>query len=155
MAIIKLIIFKFQWRSLMWSLGLKPKFQNSKENGEYGEWLGRRFLWKKGYTILFLNWRSRKDRRNEIDIICMDNEILVFVEIMARSENSFTTGFETLGKRKRKDLLKSFKAYLSENINPPPTYRFDVIEVDLRSKAKGKVKLFHHENIAIFRDSLH
>ena len=155
MAIIKLFIFKFRWRSLKWSLGLKPKFQNPKENGEYGEWLGRRFLSKKGFTILFLNWRSRKDRRNEVDLICMDNEILVFVEIRARSENSFTTGYETLGKRKRKALLKSFKAYRSENINPPSTYRFDVIEVDLPSEAKGKVKLFHHENIAIFRDSLH
>jgi len=155
MAIIKQFIFEFRWRFLRWSLGIRPNFQNPKENGEYGEWLGRRFLRKKGFSILFSNWRSQKDRRNEIDLICMDNEILVFIEVRARSENSFTTGFETLGKRKRNALLRSFKAYLKENLNAPSTYRFDVIEVDLPPQAKGKVELFHHENIAIFRDSLH
>jgi Holliday junction resolvase-like predicted endonuclease len=85
----------------------------------------------------------------------MDNEILVFVEIRARSVNSFTTGFQTIGKRKRRALLKSFKAYLSENSHLPLNYRFDVIEVDLPSNGNGKVKLFHHENIAIFKDTLH
>ena len=150
MEIIKLSHLFFWWNRLKWSLGLRPNFKNSKENGEYGEWLGRNFLRKKRFFILSSNWRSRKDRRNEIDLVCIDQTTLVFVEIRARSENSFTTGFETLGKRKRKALLKSFKAYLVENIDSYSTYRFDVIEVDLPSEKSGRVKLFHHENIAIF-----
>jgi len=152
---IQMFHLEHRWRAFKWSMGLKPKFQNSRENGEYGEWLGRKFLIKKGFSLLYLNWRSRKDRRNEIDLVCMDNEILVFVEIRARSIHSFTSGFQTLGTRKRRALLKSFKAYLNENTHLPLTYRFDVIEVDLPAGTIGKVKLFHHENIAIFNDSLH
>jgi putative endonuclease len=155
MAMIKMFHYGHPWRTFKWLIGLTPKFTDLKENGEYGEWLGRKFLKNKGFSILYLNWRSRKDRRYEIDLICMDNEILVFVEIRARSVNSFTTGFQTIGKRKRRALLKSFKAYLSENSHLPLNYRFDVIEVDLPSNGNGKVKLFHHENIAIFKDTLH
>lgn len=143
------------WNSLKWALGLKPNFKNSKENGEYGEWLGKKHLKKKGFVVLYSNWRSSRDRRNEIDLICMDHEILVFVEIRARSENSFTTGFESLNKRKRKALLISFKAYLREMPEIPTSYRFDLVEVDLPSASTSKVKVFHHENIAIFNESLH
>ena len=142
-------------RSLKWFLGITPNFTCPKENGQYGEWQGKRFLKKKGFKILNQNWRSGRDKRNEIDLICLDKEILVFVEIRARSQNSYTSGFESLGKKKRRALLNSFKAYLRENNNLPSNYRFDAIEVDLPIVTNGKVKLFHHENIAIFKDTLH
>ena len=89
-------LFKKYLRSITWSLGMKPKFGNSLKNGEYGEWLGKKYLKRKGFKVRSVNWRSRRDRRNEIDLICMEREILVFVEIRARSVNSFTTGFESL-----------------------------------------------------------
>ena len=143
------------WRSFKWSIGLSPNFKSSKEKGEYGEWKGKKYLKKKGFKILYQNWRSQRDKRNEIDLICLENEILVFVEIRARSENSFTSGYETLNKRKRKALLNSFKDYLRESKSHPITNRFDVIEIDLTNRPNRKVKLFHHENIAIFKDSLH
>ena len=143
------------WKLLKWTLGVKPTFKNGKENGEYGEWLGRKYLEKKGFVVLYSNWRSLRDRRNEIDLICMDQEMLVFVEVRARSENSFTTGFESLNKRKRTALLRSFKAYLREMRDCPPTYRFDVVEIDLPMSGNKNVKVFHHENIAIFHESLH
>ena len=143
------------WKSFKWSLGLKPNFKNSKENGEYGEWLGQKHLKNKGFRVLYSNWRSSRDRRNEIDLICLDQEMLVFVEIRARSENSFTTGFESLNKRKRKALLISFKAYLREMSVIPNSYRFDLVEIDLPSTSTRNVKVFHHENIAIFHESLH
>ena len=143
------------WKFLKWTLGVKPTFKNGKENGEYGEWLGRKYLEKKGFVVLYSNWRSLRDRRNEIDLICMDQEMLVFVEVRARSENSFTTGFESLNKRKRTALLRSFKAYLREMRDCPTTYRFDVVEIDLPTSGNKNVKVFHHENIAIFHESLH
>jgi putative endonuclease len=148
-------LFKKYLRSITWSLGMKPKFGNSLKNGEYGEWLGKKYLKRKGFKVRSVNWRSRRDRRNEIDLICMESEILVFVEIRARSVNSFTTGFESLNNRKRKALLNSFKAYLRETSEIPDSYRFDVVEIDLPSQVGKKVEVFHHENIAIFKDSLH
>ena len=57
--------------------------------GRYGEWLGEKFLRKRGFSVIRRNWRSSLDRRLEIDLVCMDSEVLVFVEIRARSKGSW------------------------------------------------------------------
>ena len=140
---------------LRWKFGQLPPQNDSMQRGCYGEWLGKKFLKKKGFQILEKNWRSRRDRRKEIDLVCLDKETLVFVEIRARSENALISGFDSLNLRKRKALLRSFKAYLFEAEQEPLTFRFDLVEVDLPKKPTQRAKLFHHENIAIFQDTLH
>ena len=140
---------------LRWKFGQLPPENDSMQRGCYGEWLGKEFLKKKGFHILEKNWRSRRDRRKEIDLVCLDKEILVFVEIRARSKNALISGFDSLNLRKRKALLRSFKAYLLEADEQPYSYRFDLVEVDLPKKPTKRAKLFHHENIAIFQDTLH
>ena len=140
---------------LRWKFGQLPPQNDSMQRGCYGEWLGKEFLKKKGFHILEKNWRSRGDRRKEIDLVCLDKETLVFVEIRARSENALISGFDSLNLRKRKALLRSFKAYLFEAEQEPLTFRFDLVEVDLPKKPTQRAKLFHHENIAIFQDTLH
>lgn len=142
-------------RNLKWKLGIHQNFNNPHYSGIYGEWVGKNYLKKKGYRIHFKNWRSRRDRRNEIDLVCLDKKVLVFVEIRSRRENSLVTGYDSLNIRKRKALLKSFKAFLKEESMECSTYRFDLVEVDLPQKFVNKPKVFHHENIAIFNDSLH
>ncbi|MEK9634049.1 MAG: YraN family protein, partial [Opitutae bacterium] len=96
------------------------------------------------------NWRSSCDRRQEIDLVCGKDGVLVFVEVRARSEDALVRGFDSLGSRKMKSLRRSFKAYLREASFNPRHYRFDVIEVDLPSTKGNKPKVFHHENVAIF-----
>jgi len=147
--------FRDFFRVLRWKFGQLPSQIDSKQRGCYGEWLGKEFLKKKGFRILEKNWRSRGDRRKEIDLVCLDREILVFVEIRSRSENALISGFDSLNLRKRKALLRSFKAYLLEAEEHPFSYRFDLVEVDLPKKPSKRSKLFHHENIAIFQDTLH
>lgn len=83
-------------------------------------------------------------------MVCRKDEILVFVEVRARSENALVKGFDSLGNRKMKSLRRSFKAYLRETGVNTTHHRFDVIEVDLPSVKGNKPKVFHHENIAIF-----
>ncbi|MDA8823343.1 YraN family protein [Opitutales bacterium] len=147
--------FKDFFTILRWKFGQLPSVDDAKQRGRYGEWLGKEFLKKKGFHILEKNWRSRGDRRKEIDLVCLDREILVFVEIRARSENALISGFHSLNSRKRKALRRSFKAYLLEADDRPFSYRFDLVEVDLPKKPSKRAKLFHHENIAIFQDTLH
>ena len=142
------------WKFLKWTFGIKPTFKNGKENGEYGEWLGRKYLKKKGFVVLYSNWRSLRDRRNEIDLICMDQEMLVFVEVRARSENSFTTGFESLNKRKRTALLGSFKAYLREMQDCPPSYRFDRQSHRTLSQAFHREHMIHRRRLALLPRSV-
>ena len=135
---------------ILWSIGLDPNWDNSRTCGRYGEWLGRRLLRRKGYRIVVANWRSSCDRRQEIDLVCRKDGVLVFVEVRARSEDALVRGFDSLGSRKMKSLRRSFKAYLREASFNPLHYRFDVIEVDLPSAKGNKPKVFHHENVAIF-----
>ena len=128
---------------------------NQAERGRYGEWLSRRFLKRKGYYILVKKWRNPMDRRDEIDLICKDKEILVFVEVRARSNSSLVSGYESLSLRKRKVLLRVCKGYLNQRKQRPKHFRLDVIEVDLPSATKGKPEIFHHENVALFPPRFH
>ena len=100
--------------------------------------------------VIEKNWRSKLDRRQEIDVVCRMKEIVVFVEIRARSENASVSGFSSLTRQKKKSLRRSFKLYLIEADQKPEYYRFDVIEVDLPSMKGKKPQLFHHENVALF-----
>jgi putative endonuclease len=136
--------------TILWSIGLAPTWDNSRTRGRYGEWLGRRLLRRKGYRIVVSNWRSSRDRRQEIDLVCRKEGVLVFVEVRARSEDSLVRGFDSLGNRKMKSLRRSFKSYLGEANFNANHYRFDVIEVDLPAAKGSKPKVFHHENVAIF-----
>ena len=150
MALTLWVKFKCLLESTFWTLGQRPESGNSIVNGRYGEWLGRKLLTSKGFSIKSINWRNPKDRRFEIDVVCKKEGILVFVEIRSRSEMALVNGFNSINTRKKKCLLRTFKAYLA-HVNPPPEhYRFDVVEVDLPSSKDVKPRIFHHENVAIF-----
>ena len=56
------------------------------EIGQTGELRARRFLEEKGYKVAETNWRYR---RAEIDLICWDEGILVFVEVRTRTSEEF------------------------------------------------------------------
>ncbi len=47
----------------------------------FGEYQAKRFLIKKGYKIIALNWKLKF---GELDIIALDNKELVFVEVKTR-----------------------------------------------------------------------
>ena len=128
---------------------------NRAERGRYGEWLSRRFLKGKSYYVLVANWRNPMDRRDEIDLICKDKEVLVFVEVRARSTSSLVSGYDSLSPRKRRVLLRACKSYLNQRRQRPEHFRLDVMEVDLPVGTKGKPEIFHHENIALFPHRFH
>lgn len=142
-------------RNVLWLCGFKPNLNNSKIKGDYGEWVAKEYLKKQSFQILDLNWRSNKDQRKEIDLVCFDQGCLVFVEVKTRQSNSMCSGYESINLRKRKALLSSFKFYLNENLKEFNNYRFDIVEIDIKESKKIETKVFHHENIAIFNDSLH
>ena len=53
--------------------------------GETGEQLAAAFLRReRGYRIVARNWRSPRDRRAEVDLVCRDGDVLVFVEVKTR-----------------------------------------------------------------------
>jgi putative endonuclease len=118
--------------------------------GKFGEKLAKRFLRKKGYSFLEKNWRCQKNRRLEIDLIFKDGEILVFVEVRARSSKSLVSGYDSINRKKMNILRRAFNSYLRANSMQFPNYRFDIVEIDLPSEKYLKPSIYHHENIAIF-----
>jgi putative endonuclease len=118
--------------------------------GRFGEKLAKKYLSKKGYSFLEQNWRCKKNRRLEIDLIFKDKEVLVFVEVRARSTKSLISGYDSINRKKLNTLKRSFIAFLRENPKQFPNYRFDIVEIDLPTDKNLKPSMHHHENIAIF-----
>lgn len=65
--------------------------------GKKGEDIAVQFLLPKGYKFIKRNFRIRGD---EIDIISIHNNTLIYVEVKTRSNNKFGTAEESVGKRK-------------------------------------------------------
>jgi putative endonuclease len=76
-----------RWLKNVWTGLNKPEAPSTTvEAGARGEQAAADFLKaRQGYAILARNWRSPRDQRDEIDLICRDGDVLVFVEVKARA----------------------------------------------------------------------
>ena len=93
--------------------------------GSWGESLAAKFLQKKRYKILALNYRCRM---GEIDIIAENRKYLVFAEVKLRKSSAFAQAREFVDLRKQERLKTTASLYLSQyDIDKPA--RFDVIEI--------------------------
>lgn len=101
-----------------------------------------------GFVIVTRNWRSPRDQRDEIDLVCRDGDVLVFVEVKARAEGALVSGFEAVNERKKRALRRAVHAYLGALTPPPRTFRFDVAEVTLTGRLPAQV--MHYENVPLF-----
>ena len=114
--------------------------------GQYGEDLAAEYCKASlGYRVLARNWRCKRD---ELDIICMDGGVLVFVEVRARDAHALVGGFHSIRARKKKVLHRACKAYINQLQNPPKHFRFDVIDVSISAQGEGRVR--HYSNVPLF-----
>lgn len=102
----------------------------------------------RGFSLVTRNWRNPRDRREEIDLICLDGEILVFVEVKARSAKALVPGFYTVDRRKKQVLRRAIRAYLRGLKERPHTFRFDVVEIGLTPDG-GAGEILHFENVSL------
>ena len=84
----------------LWNMGLKHNLRDSSIKGRIRRVVGKKIFEKKGYFFLTRNWRSKRNNRLEIDLIFKDDEILVFVEVRARSSTSLVSGYESINSKK-------------------------------------------------------
>ena len=98
--------------------------------GKLGEDIAADYLEKNGYRIVR---RTQRLGKNELDIVCEDDDYIVFVEVKTRSclypdSGDYGTPGRAVDEGKRKNTVKAAKDYLFQNyINKQP--RIDVIEV--------------------------
>ena len=94
--------------------------------GQQGEEIAARYLQKEGYRILSRNYRTRY---GELDIICLKNEALIFVEVKTRRSESFGSAEEAITSKKIEHIKKVALLYLTNNQTKYKEIRFDVITI--------------------------
>jgi len=109
------------------------------QRGAFGEKLACRYLKGNGYKILFRNFRGRTG--GEIDVVCRDNDTLVFVEVKTRGSEEFGRPIEAIDRDKRKRISRGGLAWLRMLDNPDIFFRFDVVEVIIADNAKPRLEL--------------
>ncbi len=121
------------------------------ETGEQGEALAASFLRReRGFVIVARNWRNPRDRREEIDLVCCDGAVLVFVEVKARRADALVPGYYAVNARKKRVLRRACTAYLRQLRPPPRTFRLDVVEVGLPVEGAAPPTVLHFENVPLF-----
>ena len=82
-------------------------------------------LLRRGHRIIERNYRRRS---GEIDIISEIGDRIVFTEVKSRKVGSMVSGLESVDPTKKKKIIMTADAYLSEN--PSDLYvRYDIAEV--------------------------
>lgn len=118
--------------------------------GKIGEDAAVSYLQKKGYKIISRNFRIRN---GEIDIIAIepktlnkDIDVLVFVEVKARSSSDFGTPFEAITYWKLKALINAARFYKASHRGLPESLRIDAIAVNIANNGEV-IDMEHVKNI--------
>ena len=129
--------------------------------GGRGEQLAAAWLQReRGFVVVARNWRSPRDRRDELDLVCRDGDALVFVEVKTRAAAALVPGYHAVDERKKRVLRRAAAAYLARLRDPPRTFRFDIVEVAKPSSTNaaegstrgsvGEPEILHFENVPLF-----
>ena len=95
--------------------------------GRAGEIKAIEFLKDKGLKILEKN---HKTKLGEVDIICEDKGIIVFVEVKTRTDSSFGFPSEAVDYKKREKYFRLAREYMIKNKLYDKSCRFDVVEIE-------------------------
>jgi putative endonuclease len=113
------------------------------------EWLER----ERDFRIVARNWRSPRDRRDEIDLIARDGDVLVFIEVKSRSAGALVPGYFAVNTRKKRVLERAARDYLARLRDKPRTFRCDVVEIiaaPAGTAEPGAPEILHFENVPLF-----
>lgn len=111
-----------------------------KQTGQRGEEIAAAHLAAKGYKIIDRNWRCST---GELDIIMEEGDTLIFVEVRTRRGERFGTAEESVTPAKQNRLIELAQTYLQETGLPHPSWRIDVVAVQL---GPGLPQVNHIEN---------
>lgn len=84
------------------------------------------FLETRGFSVLVRNWRRPE---GELDMVAMDGRTCVFVEVRSRTGEDQGHPLESVNPRKRAQIARVAKLFLTEEKVDADGYRFDVIGI--------------------------
>jgi len=91
--------------------------------GAEAERLAAAFLQRQGLKLVETNYRCRF---GEIDLVCKDQNTLVFVEVRLRGNEAFGGAAASITARKQHKLVLTARHYL-QRLRASPACRFDVV----------------------------
>ncbi len=121
--------------------------------GRAGERLAVRELRRRGYKILYRNFRGV--RGGEIDLVCRDRRrnVLVFVEVKTRmADETAVRPSDSVTPAKQQLIARGALEWLRLLGNPEVTARFDVVEVTLDASPKND-QAKHRPHIEILENA--
>ncbi len=104
--------------------------------GRWAEKSAQVFLEGCGYECLVARYRKAI---GEIDLIMQKDQLLVFVEVKARSSAGFGRPEEAVDRRKLLRMRRVARHFLHERQAGMMNIRFDVVAVDFRGEGRGYV----------------
>ena len=105
--------------------------------GAFGEKLAAHYLWAHGCGLLRRNYRAPKG--GEVDVVCRDGEMLVFVEVKTRTSDRYGRPMDAVDAEKERLIIRGAMNWLRLLDNPEIFFRFDVVEVLLREGEPPKI----------------
>ena len=102
---------------------------DKQEKGKLGEDAVCAELEKRGHTVIARNYHKRT---GEIDVISAVGNNIVFTEVKTRKLGAMVTGLEAVNFAKKKKIVLTADAYLTENpriLQKYPFVRYDIAEV--------------------------
>jgi putative endonuclease len=119
---------------------------SGKATGPSGEAIARRYLEAGGMQTIETNWRCAA---GEIDIVMLDNEVLVFVEVKARTTRIAGAAEEAISPAKASRLLAAGEWYVSEHeTHAERLWRIDLLAITMG--AGGRIeRVTHLQNVVL------
>lgn len=121
---------------------MKGKSQN-KSTGNLGERIAADFLVKKGYKIVSSNFKTRYE---EIDLIAVKDDTLIFVEVKTRLDQSHGAPEEAVTPRKLDNISRAAEYFTSLHPELPSTLQIDVVAIEMDQNQRPK-KIEHLKNV--------
>ena len=106
----------------MWPLRLSGK----QRQGQIWEQHALRYLQQRGLTLVEANYRCKS---GEIDLICRDGEVLVFVEVRHRADTGHGGAAASITPKKIGRIVRAAQSYLMQYTHLPPC-RIDVVAIE-------------------------
>ena len=112
--------------------------QERRQLGKQGEDLACRFLERKYYSVLARNFSCPF---GELDLICLKDGIVVFVEVKTRKGMGAILPEESVGFKKRRRLIRCALYYLKERDLMEEACRFDIVSVRIRQDGSARIRI--------------
>jgi putative endonuclease len=106
--------------------------------GKKGEELAAEWLTRKGYEILYRNWRHG---RYEVDIIARCQDVCHFIEVKSGQTEAFGHPEERVSKNKIRNMMQAAAAWLYQ-FPGHSRVQYDVLAITFREDAGPEYFLF-------------